>query len=86
MNDLTKEQVKAINATGLCPMCGKGDLLFGPSGGCSVNVKCNNLDCRKEFWIGIGFGEVIWGGDIDRDDPALYSGPTLRELKIKDKT
>lgn len=40
-----------------CPDCA-GDLLTGPEGGCSVNVKCDA--CGHEFNVAIAFGEAMF--------------------------
>ena len=80
-SDLTTAQLEKINQNQLCPVCDKGDLVLGPSGGGSSNAKCNNPTCRQEYWLGFGFGDIIWGGTLDRDEPNLYGGGTLREMR-----
>jgi len=67
---LTDAEEAFILKTNNCPDCKIGPLLAGPEGGCSMNVKCSNWDCRHEFNItpGLAFG----GHRLDRDCPELY--------------
>lgn len=76
--DLTKKDLDTINRKHRCPDCRKGELLEGPWGGSTFNGKCNNADCRHEFWLAISPSApgVIWsGGRLDRDAPGLYHDP-----------
>ena len=40
LREVTREEAERI-WVGKCPVCG-GNLLVGPSGGISINVKCEN--------------------------------------------
>lgn len=48
MQKLTREQSEYIWEHVKCPDC-HGDLLEGPHGGSSINVKCSNPLCGHEF-------------------------------------
>lgn len=64
-DDLTEYEVDLIRQTATttlkCPDCSVGILLRGPSGGCSVNVKCSNQVCGSRFNLahGLIFAERI---------------------------
>lgn len=72
--DLTEPECAEATRVEGCPDCKTGKFLEGPWGGSSVNVKCNNPECRHEFWIGLFGSRVVWGGRLDRDEPKLYRG------------
>lgn len=76
---LDQESIDKINETHHCPDCGRGRLLEGPWGGCSVNVKCDNFECRAEFWLGMHEQKVFAGGRIDRDCGDLYGKPLFSD-------
>jgi len=44
-----KEEEMKIFRTGYCPDCKIGKFLEGPSGGNSINVKCDNPKCGSTF-------------------------------------
>jgi ribosomal protein S27AE len=52
LTDLTEWEHAFLERTGRCPDCGTGDLLWGPTGGVSVNVMCSR--CGTKFNIGLG--------------------------------
>lgn len=48
---------KRLMADGICPDCGKSELLSGPSGGMSMNVGCNS--CLMEFNVHHHFNGIL---------------------------
>lgn len=73
MSKLTKQELNHINRSKTCPVCKVGKFLEGPHGGLSINVRCNNSKCGREFNLGFaGQGRVWTGEHLDRDDPLLY--------------
>lgn len=72
---LTQAEITHINSHQTCPDCAIGSLLEGPRGGCSMNTKCDNPDCRHEFNLAWHFGKILVGNRIDRDEPSLYKTP-----------
>lgn len=60
-----------------CPDCRVGGLLHGPHGGCSINVKCNNPECRHEFSIAVVNRLAMMGERLDQDEPAVYRNDLL---------
>lgn len=48
---------KRLIAEGLCPDCGRAELLGGPSGGMSQNIGCNH--CLMEFNVHHHFGGIL---------------------------
>ena len=68
-----------INTHHTCPDCAVGQLLHGPHGGMSINVKCDNAECRHEFSIAFFQRHAVGGERLDRDDPSLYREPLFKE-------
>lgn len=69
---LTPSDISHINIHRTCPDCAVGELLMGPRGGASINMKCANGECRHEFNLAEHLGQIVLGNRIDRDEPALY--------------
>lgn len=70
--NLKPAELAHINMNHTCPDCGVGGLLHGPHGGCSINVKCNNGECRHEFSIAFVGRSAMMGERLQRDDPTVY--------------
>jgi hypothetical protein len=76
MNFFDTEIVRHLNAFHTCPECKSGRLLKGPSRG-SLDVRCDNSSCGKEFWLMVEVGRktlVTSGGRLAQDRPELYRG------------
>lgn len=58
-DNLTKYEIALIIKNRLCPDCGKGELLDGPRGGCSINVLCSNDTCASKFNLSFGYETII---------------------------
>lgn len=54
-----------------CPVCQKGKFLEGPSGGCSVNVKCDI--CGTKFNIAVFARNLVMGERIGDPDVEFAS-------------
>lgn len=69
--DLTDDERFFITKHKRCPDCRLGELLVGPMGGCAMNVKCENPDCRHEFNLLMADRVCARGNRINRDDPQI---------------
>jgi hypothetical protein len=49
---------------GICPDCGQGPILEGPSGGAATNLMCEN--CKQQFNFG-GIVSFRQGVDVTRE-------------------
>ena len=56
--DLTDQEISIINATQRCPDCG-GEILTGPEGGSSLNIKCIVCNSRFNWCFGGLYAERI---------------------------
>ncbi len=69
--------IKHLNKFQTCPACKRGRLLKGPNR-ISLDVRCDNPACGKEFWLAFAEGErqrVVSGGYLARNRPEFYGGP-----------
>jgi len=76
MSFFDPETVQHLNSFHTCPDCKTGRLLKGPSRS-SLDVRCDNPACGKEFWLTLGTGRktvVVSGGRLSQDKPELYRG------------
>ena len=81
MNLLDETELDQINASGLCIVCKKGELIAGPVGGSSQNFRCE--ECGQEYNLGfnpLAPNPIVWIGDKlpgDESRKNLYRGDNL---------